>query len=61
MPENVLSVTDMPKIYSGGVHAVRGVSFGVFGPGPPSSWTGTTHRLIYNFIFIIFYFYLYPY
>jgi len=29
MPENVLSVTDMHKIYSGGVHAVRGVSFEV--------------------------------
>jgi len=29
MPENVLSVTDMHKIYSGGVHAVRGISFEV--------------------------------
>ena len=29
MPENVLTVTDMHKIYSGGVHAVRGVSFEV--------------------------------
>ena len=29
MPENVLSVTDMHKIYPGGVHAVRGISFEV--------------------------------
>ncbi|MEY8206084.1 MAG: ATP-binding cassette domain-containing protein, partial [Bermanella sp.] len=29
MPENVLSVTDMHKTYSGGVHAVRGISFEV--------------------------------
>jgi len=29
MPENVLTVTDMHKIYSGGVHAVRGISFEV--------------------------------
>ncbi len=29
MPENVLRVTDLHKIYAGGVHAVRGVSFEV--------------------------------
>ena len=29
MPGNVLSVTDMHKIYPGGVHAVRGISFEV--------------------------------
>ena len=29
MPENVLEVEDLHMIYSGGVHAVRGISFNV--------------------------------
>ena len=29
LPENVLEVEDLHMIYSGGVHAVRGISFNV--------------------------------